>query len=175
MQLITTYTGKQLDILNVQTSDIDIKDVAHSLSLQCRAMGHYDRFYSVAQHSYLLSMVVPEEMNLAALLHDASEAYTTDIPTPIKTTFPELMELDRSVQQAVIEHFDLNPQHLLDLKPYDRELFYRECQLLFTEFDCDWELTIPSVRELEINHLFEPQLAEQLFILRYEELTGIDL
>ena len=51
MSCITTYTKKYFDPLNVDESLLDIKDIAHALSLICRGNGHVQYFYSVAQHS----------------------------------------------------------------------------------------------------------------------------
>ena len=51
MSFITTYTKKYFDPLNVDESLLDIKDIAHALSLICRGNGHVQYFYSVAQHS----------------------------------------------------------------------------------------------------------------------------
>ena len=51
MSCITTYTKKNFDPLNVDESLLDIKDIAHALSLICRGNGHVQHFYSVAQHS----------------------------------------------------------------------------------------------------------------------------
>lgn len=85
---IKTYTGKLVNPLDLQLDDIDIFDIAHSLAYQCRFTGHTKFFYSVAQHSILVASIVPMEYKLAALLHDASEAYLHDIPRPLKRLEP---------------------------------------------------------------------------------------
>ena len=46
-----TYTKKMFDPLNPDTALIDVEDIAHSLSMLCRANGHFRSFYSVGQHS----------------------------------------------------------------------------------------------------------------------------
>lgn len=81
---IVTYTGKAIEPLNPDPALIDIEDIAHALSNCCRFCGHVRRFYSVAQHSVMVSRIVPHEHALAGLLHDASEAYLSDIARPIK-------------------------------------------------------------------------------------------
>ena len=79
-----TYTGKHVHSLSPHPEEIDIDDVAHSLSQMCRFLGHTDGFYSVGQHSVLVSELVPAQDALWGLLHDASEAYLCDLPAPIK-------------------------------------------------------------------------------------------
>lgn len=79
---IQTYTGKRFFPLAPRAEDIDIADIAHALSQQCRFTGHTSRFYSVAQHS----VHVAEQCAypIYGLLHDAAEAYLVDLPSPIK-------------------------------------------------------------------------------------------
>lgn len=83
---IITYTGKQFYYSNFMAVDIEIRDIAHSLSQLCRYTGHTNMFYSVAQHSMLVADKMPgtHEEKLVALLHDASEAYTNDLASPLK-------------------------------------------------------------------------------------------
>jgi len=80
---ITTYTGKRFHYLDPQPEEIDIVDIAHALSLTCRFGGHCKEFYSVAEHSIRVAEIVPKEFQLLALLHDAGEAYTGDVQSPI--------------------------------------------------------------------------------------------
>jgi hypothetical protein len=70
-----TFTGRRVHSLSPSSDEIDIDDIAHSLAYQCRFLGHTDGFYSVAQHSVLVSQMVPEQDALWGLLHDAAEAY----------------------------------------------------------------------------------------------------
>ncbi|MFG0247924.1 MAG: phosphohydrolase, partial [Phycisphaeraceae bacterium JB051] len=80
MSWIQTYTGKAFYPLREDPGIIDIRDIAHALSLQCRFNGHCSDFYSVAQHSVHVSEVVPQAFALWGLLHDAAEAYMSDLP-----------------------------------------------------------------------------------------------
>lgn len=91
---IQTYTGKCFYPLDPQPDDIDIVDIAHALSGMPRFNMHSSRHYSVAEHSILVACHVAQECSdplvvLAALLHDASEAYLCDVPRPLKT-MPEM-------------------------------------------------------------------------------------
>ena len=79
-----TISGKRVDLFSPDPSQIDIYDIAHQLSQINRFNGATKVPYSVAQHSLYVSMLVPEHLQLDALLHDAHEAYMGDINTPLK-------------------------------------------------------------------------------------------
>jgi uncharacterized protein len=91
---IQTYTGRAFDLLDPKPEQIDPLDIAHALSNLCRFTGHAREFYSVAQHSCLVAEITrdlwdgpqpcPAVVCLAALLHDAAEAYIGDVSTPLK-------------------------------------------------------------------------------------------
>lgn len=118
---IQTITGRKFFPLNPGPNDVCIEDIAHALSLQNRFTGHTVRPYSVAEHCIHVSHLVPHEWALVALLHDASEAYLTDVARPVKNApgFEFYREAERKVQDAVYTHFglpkesDLNPAIVL--------------------------------------------------------------
>lgn len=85
---IQTYSGRQFWPLEPRAEEVEIADIAHALSNMCRFTGHVKEFYSVAQHSVLVARIVPDELKLWALLHDASEAYIHDLPRPLKRSSP---------------------------------------------------------------------------------------
>ncbi len=84
MTWIQTYTGKAFDLLAPTTDMVCIEDIAHHLALINRFTGATAEPYSVAQHSVLCSLIVPPGLELRALLHDAAEAYCTDLSRPMK-------------------------------------------------------------------------------------------
>ena len=100
---IQTYTGRKFFPVAPRAEDIEILDVAHALSMLCRYTGHTKQFYSVAQHSVLVSRIVPPQDAAWGLLHDASEAYLCDVARPIKPY--RLLEQRLMVQVA--GRFDL--------------------------------------------------------------------
>jgi 5'-deoxynucleotidase YfbR-like HD superfamily hydrolase len=171
-----TYTGKHVHPLSPRPEEIDIEDVARSLSHICRFLGHVDKFYSVAQHAVLVSRHVPPEDALWGLLHDASEAYLCDLPAPIKRD-PQ-MEIYRLAEgrlmAAVCEKFGLASR-------MPRSVMIADKVLLATEFrdvttvadDLDWIITECGSKPLEDCHIFPwpPAAAEDQFLRRFWELT----
>lgn len=72
-----------------QLNQPDISEIAHALAQINRFTGHCKRPYSVAEHSVLVATIAAGEgastsAQLAALLHDAHEAYTGDVSSPAK-------------------------------------------------------------------------------------------
>lgn len=84
---IVTHSGVAFTPLDPKAKDVRIRDIAHHLARICRFTGATSCFYSVAQHSCLVSRLVPQEglLPLAGLLHDAAEAYLWDIASPLKS------------------------------------------------------------------------------------------
>ena len=122
-----TYTGQVFYPFDPQPADIDIRDIAHALSLICRFNGHCEAFYSVADHclevhhNYINQVSLDAHMlsagalttlkgpkaRMCALLHDAAEAYAGDTIRPIKKSMPSIEELEKPIQDAVLEKFGL--------------------------------------------------------------------
>jgi len=105
MTWIQTRSGKRLDLTAPRAEDIDPMDIAYSLSKLCRFNGHTLRFYSVAQHSVILSEQVSPEAAFYGLMHDAAEAYIGDIATPLKT--PEIKAIEARIFDAIAESLPL--------------------------------------------------------------------
>jgi 5'-deoxynucleotidase YfbR-like HD superfamily hydrolase len=102
---IRTYSGKYLNVFSPRPEDIDIVDIAHGLSHMCRFGGHTKKYYSVAEHSIFVCNSLPSPKKLAGLMHDASEAYLLDIPTPIKIHLPEYLEIEHNLMLAIASKF----------------------------------------------------------------------
>ncbi len=127
---IRTYTGRLVDVLNMQPDDIDIRDIAHALSLNNRFNGHTKHAYSVAQHCYQGSFMVGERLALAFLLHDASEAYIADIASPMKRLvhMEYYREVEAGLERVIEDCFGIH------LSPSDRAII-KDCdvRMLATE------------------------------------------
>lgn len=104
---ILTYTGKKFYAGDPSPDSICIEDIAHALSLTCRYSGHCSKFYSVARHSIEVAQVLPDELKLKGLLHDASEAYLTDVPSPFKSLLHGYRDLETKVSDAIFKRFGL--------------------------------------------------------------------
>lgn len=122
--LRSTY-GLRIELTDPNDTPISIQEIAAGLSRLCRFGGHLkeDTFYSVASHSVFVSLLVPQnrlDLRLAALLHDAAEAYMgCDIPAPLKHLFPEAKALEHRWMKRIQKHFGVK------LRPGDAELIKR--------------------------------------------------
>lgn len=104
---IRTFTGIYMNVFEPTSEMICIEDIAHSLSMQPRFGGHLPIFYSVAEHSINCARLVPDNLKLEALLHDASEAYLMDLPRPIKNNMPQYKEIEENLMKLIFDKFGL--------------------------------------------------------------------
>jgi hypothetical protein len=86
---IHTASGEIVFPLDPRPEELHLHDIATSLANQCRFSGHCKKFYSVAQHSVLVALLLRDQgygrnIQRQGLLHDASEAFLVDLPRPIK-------------------------------------------------------------------------------------------
>lgn len=94
-------------------NDWDVKDVAHALALQNRFNGHTVRPYSVAEHSLLVAEIAKADgatvvQQLAALMHDAHEAYTGDVISPVQARVGRAWsDFEASVAQTLRRRYGL--------------------------------------------------------------------
>jgi len=102
---IRLRSGKRFHILKPQVDEIDIRDIAWSLSHLCRFTGHTREFYSVAQHCCHVCDILPKPLKLRGLLHDSSEAYANDIASPVKQYLPQYKELENRIEHVVARRF----------------------------------------------------------------------
>lgn len=98
--------------MNMTADDICVEDIAHALSLLCRGNGHLKYFYSVGQHSLNCAREAKargwsERLQLICLLHDASEAYISDIIRPVKTHLTNYLSIEQMVMDCVFKKFNL--------------------------------------------------------------------
>lgn len=173
---IQTYSGGKFYPLDPKPEDVKIEDIAHALANQCRFAGHVRHFYSVAQHSVLVSCICDIADRRWGLLHDAPEAYSCDLPRPIKydpRILPVFKELESRIEAAIVEHFRLPIGEPESVKAADRVLMFTERRDLLPhiEWDSDkWGMG-PEGKPLPYRIIpWSPEHAEKMFLKRHKEL-----
>ena len=127
---IRTFSGKQVYPFDPDVSMIAIEDIGWALSCIPRFNGHTREPYSVAQHSVMVAMYSPKQHRLHALLHDASEAYLCDIPSPLKPYFAGYQAFEEKLQATIYKRFSLYPQIPEEVHDVDRKMLVTEMHTL---------------------------------------------
>lgn len=175
-----TYTGKMIDVNNPNENSIDTVDIAHALSQLCRASGHFKHFYSVAQHSInamreAVARGYSKRVCFACLIHDAQEAYLTDVPTPLKAELLRYREIEKSFEKTVLKKYKLYPlteEERKLVKEIDEAMLWYEFKEIHT-IPIYFEkapilLTTPEVSEMDMKCVEQMMLRE---IEGFEKLT----
>lgn len=168
---INTVSGKRFDILNPQQDQIDITDIAKGLSNIARYSGQINQFYSVAEHSYLMSFEVSQDdiLPIMALLHDSAEAYLGDVTSPLKALLPEYKRIEDVVLSAILDKFDLPHELPEEVIEADRRMLATEAEVLFERHE-EWKIPFEPYNKETIQFL-PPGLAEFAFMQRLQQLT----
>lgn len=114
MSTMNTYTGKEIDPMHMQIEDLSTEDIAHALSLLCRGNGHLIQFYSVAMHSINCANEAKargysRRVQKICLLHDASEAYLSDVIRPVKPHLTNYLEIEDKIMNCIWKKYNLFP------------------------------------------------------------------
>ena len=174
MSYITTYTGKHFDPVTPDKNLIDIRDIAHALSLICRGNGHVKTFFSVGQHCVNAAKEAilrgySDRVILACLIHDAGEAYLSDVPRPVKPSMPEYNQLEDCLLNIIYEKFlgsPLTEEEQRLVKSVDNDLLYYDLKELLNEV---LDVPAPSLH-ISLNYNFVPfDEIEQNFLTLYEQ------
>ncbi len=147
---IQTFTGRQFWPMDPRPEEICIEDIAHALSMQCRFSGHTLRHYSVAEHCIRVSEIVEgKELQLKALLHDASEAYLVDIPSPLKRlpAFALYREAESRLEKMIFRKFGLSEEMPEEVKHADLVLLATEKLNLMGKEPAPWLPLPPPLLE----------------------------
>lgn len=183
---IETYTGKRFKPLAPVTADICIEDIAHALSNQCRFAGHTMYHYSVAQHCVDVCMYLEESgysktVQLWGLLHDASEAYLVDLPSPLKHS-PEFLPYrmaEGELMLCICERFGIPFDEPPAVKDADLRLLAVEASQLLPFKSEHWghlKHSIEDDGDIEVNLTrLTPYGAEQLYLREFRRLTQCDV
>ena len=168
---IQTYTKKKFYPLNPRCEDIDIEDIAWSLSNLCRYNGHC-KFYSVAEHSIYASQYLPSKYALEGLMHDAAEAYIGDISTPVKQLLPDIKKIEHVMLKCIAEKFKLEYPFREAIKKVDLRLLATEAsQIMNPQVEVWPQLTEPPF-DFKIKCV-RPANAFNIFMRRYETLRRL--
>jgi len=175
---LQTVSGRFVNPFDPDPEQIDIADITRALANTCRFGGHCRSFYSVAQHSVIVSELVeqrggdPEDV-FAALMHDAAEAYLGDMPHPVKHRSElgkAFKAAETHLEEAIRKRFNIKPD-VPEIKRADRALLATERRAFSTE-DWHWpELEGVEALDLQLT-AWSPDEAAAKFKARYEQLTA---
>jgi|SRR5579871_2098758 len=142
-----TYTGAQFWPLDPRADEIRIDDIASALSKQCRYAGHCIKFYSVAEHCVHVANAAPDNLKLTALLHDASEAYLSDIVRPLKAHLANYTQIEAGLEKVIAEKFGLQWPMPKEIKALDNGILIDEMTQNMAPAPRPWEkwLTDPAL------------------------------
>ena len=172
---ILTNRGRYFSFDAPEDHDFPIGEIAHALSNICRFTGHVREFYSVAQHSVLVSQIVPYNLAMAGLMHDAVEAYVGDVASPLKRMLPEYKAIENRVEAALMKAhglpFPLPPEIKMadmralitekrDLMGGDKEYQEEAAGVRWPDFEPMTQRVVPM----------DPWSAYDLFMSRWLEL-----
>ena len=175
---LQTVSGRWVNPFDPDPSQLDAGDIARALANQCRFGGHSRVFYSVAQHSVIVSELVEQgggdvEDVFAALMHDATEAYLGDMPHPLKHRSPlgaAFKAAEDHLEQAIRDRFGIRAD-VPAIKRVDRALLATE-RRAFSAEDWHWpELDGVEPLDLELT-AWSPDEAARAFAQRYAQLDA---
>lgn len=176
MSKILTHTRVMFDPVHPDAALIDIRDIAHALSMLCRANGHFPIFYSVGQHCVncmreAAARGYSRRVQLGCLLHDASEAYLADVTRPVKKELPRYLEIEEPLQTLIWEKYlgeALTRDEFVQVFEIDDAILYHEFVVLMdTRLAAD-EPMLKSKPEFGFPGF---EQTEQEFLSCFRELT----
>lgn len=168
---VSTYLGHRFYPMAPSIADVAIEDIAHGLAFQCRFNGQTQDFYSVAQHSLMVSSLVPQRLALAALLHDAAEAYLGDMVKPLKGLFPDFSRIEEAVMSIIGNRFGVVEFDDRQIKQADLIALATEKRDLMPRSSESWH-TLDGVAPLPTRiEAMSPRLAKEKFLSEFERLA----
>ncbi len=170
---ILLHSGHYFDLLDPASSRFTLGDIAQGLANTCRFTGQCRRFYSVAEHSWHASFLVPERFQLAALMHDAAEAFIGDVTRPLKQLLPEYRAIEKRIEAVIAERFKLG-RDCDDpvVKHADMQMLAAEQKALMPATGGEWAMLANiSVPTIKFRHWSTIEGSER-WLHRYSVLTG---
>ncbi len=169
-----TYSGKAMFPMDPRPEEIDIDDIIHALSLQCRYNGMCEQFYSISQHSvhcasHVLFMHGDATQAKCALFHDAAEAYVGDVVRPVKQHLSNFKEIEDRVLEVIFKKFDLPWPMTAAVKEADEVLLATEARDLMKKPPMAWTLSHAPIPTRI--YTWSPAFSESSFRFMFETLS----
>ena len=157
-----TYTGRKFWPLDPRPEDFCLEDIAQALSMSCRFNGHCLEFYSVAEHSCHIFDQTDDPMEKKwAILHDAPEAYISDLVSPLKKDMPEFQNVEFWIMRAICERWNLPWVMPQNVNRLDKTIVRDELSNM-RDPSTDWN--IPKIGLGVRLQLWSPQQAKYEFL-----------
>lgn len=167
---IQRYNTSVLRPFSPNSSEWDTESVAHSLSLLNRFVGHVKHPYSVATHSLLVYQIIEQfhrnedpviqaELQLAALIHDASESWFGDSASPIKN-HPNMYLFRQAEHNLMLDIFiwhsiNVTPSLIDLISNVDRRICCTEATYLFKDGPCsEWKEYFEIYKPYDVSPTF---------------------
>jgi hypothetical protein len=174
---IHTNSGQSLSarVFIPETININdiVNDIANGLSKECRYARQSDEFFSVAQHSVLLSYIVEAKDALVTLFHDAAEAYLGDQAKPFKDELPDYQKLENRLLSHIFDKLGLVLPIPAYVKALDKRIMINETRAIFTTSTHPIALRTNPIPDLIINRAWGHREAKHRFLHRFNELIAL--
>jgi hypothetical protein len=171
---VITYTGRYIDLLNPEPSQIEIDDIAAALAKTNRFNGHARRSYTVAEHCLLGVDQCTPACKLEFLLHDATEAYIGDVVGPLKATpmFAAYRELEARWWDAIALRFGVRAKLPKEIGTVDQRMLVTEMRDLTGRWPVSTDAYKPF--PLSISPIASPvELVQEKFLAKFYELVSV--
>lgn len=166
-----TRGGCQFWPLDPRADEVQISDIASALSKLCRYGGQCLRFYSVAEHCVHVANHAPAGFELAALMHDASEAYLSDVIRPIKSHLSNYLEIEAGLERVIAERFGLTWPMPAEVKRLDTAILADERDQAMMPPPVPWSQTTEPPLGVTLQ-FWSPTRAEHEFLRAFERYHG---
>lgn len=177
---IRLRSGIYFDLADPKPATVTMPDIAGALSKICRFGGQCERFYSVAEHSVLCAKIamddgLPPCGVLAVLLHDAAEAFVGDCVKPLKIMLPQYSDVERRVEAAIAEAFDVSFTKWADeIREIDHAMLIAERHAMFSKDQVTWTGEDAARRVHPQFRMSYPPEAEIDFVAMFGTVTRKD-
>jgi len=193
---IQSLTNKRVTPLELKVDQVgQPEEIAHVLAHTFRFGRHTFTPYSVAEHCVRGSWALPSAFAGAFLLHELSEVYLPDVPSPVKAALclrsslgqagvtPEVVswsELERSHTSTILAAWNLSSLEPLiyspEVKAMDLAMLLTEKRDLLGPEPEPWGIEAPTLTDVQERELsaritpMAPMVAKQAWLNRFTQL-----